>query len=89
LIDVVSTTGAAPAAPRLGRSFNLFRRVDAPELRCAVPQDRAVPRFITADGWEFAGTLSDGESSPTGFDARAAGPLSGWNGFYIFESWRR
>lgn len=89
MIDVVTTTGAAPAASRLGRSFNLFRRVDAPELRCAVPQDRAVPRFITADGWEFVGTLSGDDDAPNGFDARAAGPLSGWNGFYIFESWGR
>lgn len=87
-LDVVATP-EGPAAHRPDRSFNLFRRVDAPELRCAVPQDRAVPPFIKGEDWEFAGTLGAEETVPRGFDPGQAGTFARWNGFYLFETWTR
>lgn len=88
-VDVVEARGRASQAQHLAESFNLFRRVGAPELRCAVPQDRAVPGFIRGDGWEFAGTLETRDSAPSGFDPELADTFARWNGFYMFETWRR
>ncbi|GGK42006.1 hypothetical protein [Salinarimonas ramus] len=72
-----------------GASFNVFRRLDAPELRCAVPEDRAVPAFIEAKGWVFERRLDGGTPRPRGFDVRAADVVARWNGFYLFETWAR
>lgn len=69
------------------RGYNLFRRIDAPELICAVPDDRAVPSFITNEGWAFVERVEAGEELPRGFDSHAADAVVAWNGFYLFESW--
>jgi hypothetical protein len=68
-------------------SFNLFRRKESPELFCAVPEDRAVPRFIAGEAWEFGGRISDAHSQP-GFDRAAARVASRINGFYLFQTWK-
>ncbi|WP_349369972.1 hypothetical protein [Salinarimonas sp.] len=88
MIDVVAPARRAPFDGQ-GRTWNVFRRKDAAELRCAVPEERIVPGFITDGAWEFAGRIGGGERPPDGFDARAAGQLSQWNGFYLFETWGR
>ena len=37
------------------RVYNLFRRKGLDALFCAVPEERAVPGFVTARRWEFTG----------------------------------
>jgi hypothetical protein len=48
------TTDQSGAA--LKRRHNLFRRKWQPDLYCAAPEDCPVPRFVTAERWDFAGT---------------------------------
>jgi hypothetical protein len=69
-------------------SFNLFRRKEAPELFCAVPEDRAVPRFIAGESWEFGGRISGDSHFQPGFDRSAARSATGMNGFYLFQTWK-
>ncbi|WP_245259024.1 hypothetical protein [Salinarimonas rosea] len=86
---MTDTVAPAPSVRAPSARFNVFMRRDAQELRCAVPEDRAVPAFIDARDWAFVGRL-DGETPvPHGFDTRAADVLARWNGFYLFEAWER
>jgi hypothetical protein len=39
------------------RAYNLFRRKDAADLFCAVPEDVPVPDFVTPEAWEYACSL--------------------------------
>jgi hypothetical protein len=66
------------------RTYNLFRRKDEADLYCAVPQDRAVPEFLTDCTWEYAEALEIDTLS--GFDAVAAEASAAVNGFYLFHS---
>jgi hypothetical protein len=66
------------------QAFNLFRS-KADGLFCAVPEDRAVPRFLTGDLWEFSGKADQQSGVPTGFNRAAAVTGVRFNGFYIFE----
>jgi len=68
-------------------AFNLFRRKEAPELLCAVPEDRAVPSFIVGETWEFSGKLSGDSGQQPGFDMSAASAGARYNGFYLFHTW--
>lgn len=68
------------------QAYNLFRRKEAPELVCAVPEDRAVPRFIAGETWEFGGRISAGSRKHAGFDRHAARAAACYNGFYLFHS---
>jgi hypothetical protein len=66
-------------------AYNLFRRKGDEDVYCAVPEDRAVPPFVSASAWEFRGKV--GESSlPAGFDPRAASAGVRFNGFYVYQS---
>jgi len=47
-------------------TYNLFARKDAPELYCAIPEDRPVPDFIDCD-WRFKGSLDRSQRAPGGF----------------------
>ncbi|PVE22400.1 hypothetical protein DC522_21180 [Microvirga sp. KLBC 81] len=38
-------------------TYNLFKHKDEADLYCAVPEDRPVPTFLTADKWEYASSL--------------------------------
>jgi hypothetical protein len=38
-------------------TYNLFRHRDDADLYCAVPQDQAVPSFLTDHAWEYAEAL--------------------------------
>ncbi|WP_372424650.1 hypothetical protein [Salinarimonas chemoclinalis] len=93
MTDTVAPAPSALAPPNsVGRPsarFNVFMRRDAQELRCAVPEDRAVPAFIVAQDWAFVGRLDGETPAPRGFDTRAADVLARWNGFYLFEEWER
>jgi hypothetical protein len=71
------------------QAYNLFRRKEAPELVCAVPEDRAVPRFIAGESWEFSGRISAGSREHAGFDGHAASTAARYNGFYLFHSLRQ
>jgi hypothetical protein len=54
-----------------------------------VPEDIAVPSFVTQETWEFAQSLELEVLS--GFDATAAEASVKANGFYLFhstETWR-
>ncbi len=66
------------------RAYNLFRRKDEADLYCAVPEDIAVPSFVTQETWEFAKSLELEVLS--GFDATAAEASVQANGFYLFHS---
>jgi hypothetical protein len=67
-------------------AYNLFRRKEAPELVCAVPEDRAVPRFIAGETWEFGGKIAAGSGEHPGFDGIAASAAARYTGFYLFHS---
>jgi hypothetical protein len=66
------------------RTYNLFRRRDDADLYCAVPQDQAVPSFLTDHAWEYAEALDVTAFSK--FDASAAEASAAANGFYLFHS---
>jgi len=72
------------------RAYNLFRRRMQPDLVCAVPEDRAVPTFVTGDGWEFQGKASEAAALQRDFDVRAARASVRFNGFYLYHAydWR-
>ena len=66
------------------QTYNLFRS-KCEGLYCAVPEDHAVPRFLTDDLWEFSGK-ADQIEAPSGFNRMAAEDGVRFNGFYLFES---
>ncbi|WP_063776629.1 hypothetical protein, partial [Microvirga massiliensis] len=66
------------------RTYNLFRRKDAADLYCAVPEDVALPAFLIEDTWDYAQALEVGALS--GFDAAAAEAAALLNGFYLFHA---
>ena len=66
------------------RVYNLFRRKDEADLYCAVPEDIAVPSFVTQETWQFARSVELDVLS--GFDATAAEESVKANGFYLFHS---
>ena len=66
------------------RAYNLFRRKDATDLFCAVPEDIPVPVFVTPQAWSYACSLDI--QALSGFDAAAAETSAGANGFYLFHS---
>ncbi len=66
-------------------SLNLFRRNDAPDFYCAVPERAPVPHFIRTPRWEFAGKLSQANAVPVGFRERAARIALQHQGFYPFD----
>src|SRR4051794_34814579 len=68
------------------RTYNLFRSKRACHFVCAVAEDWAVPTFIDAGGWEFAGHVREPDRRPIGFDLRAAAESSRFHGFYLFQS---
>jgi hypothetical protein len=68
-------------------AYNLFRSKFLGELYCAVPEDRVVPDFVTADLWEFRGKVGEDASLPVGFNEQAATTGVRFNGFYLFEGY--
>ena len=68
------------------QSYNLFRSRSESGLYCAVPEDRAVPGFLTGDLWEFSGKADRQGSAPLGFNGAAATAGVRFNGFYLFET---
>lgn len=71
------------------QTYNLFRSRESNPLVCAVPEERSVPSFVTAERWEFGGRLEDKQDPPLGFDMKAAAAAVRFNGFYIFAEYRR
>ncbi|KLK93616.1 hypothetical protein AA309_08150 [Microvirga vignae] len=62
--------------------YNLFRHKDEVDLYCAVPEDRPVPEFLTADDWEYARALD----IRTLFDADTPANRSAKDGdFFLFH----
>lgn len=74
-------------AARRAAAFNLFRRREAPDLFCAVPEDRAVPHFIAGETWEFGGRIAADSHEQPGFDGQIASRAARFNGFYLFQGW--
>jgi hypothetical protein len=67
-------------------NYNLFRRKRYEQLCCAVPENRAVPRFVDDHKWDFCGRVADDqEGAPGGFDREAAHEAVRFNGFYLFQ----
>jgi hypothetical protein len=67
-------------------AYNLFRYRSAPDLLCAVPEERPVPSFLDGRVWAYAGTLQGTDPPPSGF-LRTEAEVGAWlNGFYLFEA---
>ena len=64
--------------------YNVFRHKFLPELCCAVPEDRPVPRFLNGS-WEYAGTLQNQIAALHGFDSAAAEWGVRLTGFHLFH----
>jgi hypothetical protein len=64
--------------------YNVFRHKFDPELCCAVPEDRPVPRFLNGS-WEYAGTLQNQIAALHGFDSAAAEWGVRLTGFHLFH----
>src|SRR3954465_2069323 len=82
----VLSAARPPALHEFRPAYNLFRRKCEPDLLCAVPEDRPVPRFLSATLWEFAGKGAEPAAGPLGSDQRAAGVGVRLNGFYLFAA---
>ena len=67
-----------------GAAYNLFRCREGRDLVLAVPQDRAVPAFLTGEGWSFDRSVERDTDAPLGFNAGAAGQGTRLNGYYLF-----
>jgi hypothetical protein len=70
---------------RYGCAYNVFRRKQEPNLYCAVPEDKAVPSFVT-QGWEFAAKVTNPSEAPRGFQEHAARAGVRFNGYYVFQA---
>jgi hypothetical protein len=68
-------------------TYNLFRSRSQDIVCCAVPEDRAVPLFLTGATWEFCGKIEQPRAAPVGFDADAATYGVRFNGFYLFQDY--
>ena len=68
-------------------TYNLFRSDDLDELYCAVPEHRAVPRFVKAGAWSFEGKIRE-EGAPKAFDGSAAKVGVRFNGFHLLQGVR-
>ena len=68
------------------RTWNIFSRTGDGDIRCAVPSDYPVPRFILSGSWAFWTQRLRGDPPLLGFDGRAACGLARLNGFYLFTS---
>jgi hypothetical protein len=66
-------------------TYNLFCRHDAPDLVCAVPNDRPVPPFVQGPSWFYAGSIEEPAAAPAGFSAAAAECGVGLSGFHLFQ----
>ena len=66
-------------------TYSIFRRLDEPEIYCAVPQTLPLPRFVRGDAWEFDSVVDDGEFWERGFREGVAAWSGGRNGFYVFH----
>jgi hypothetical protein len=66
--------------------YNLFRCKSETGVFCAVPEDRVIPDFVTAERWEFSGKADGDRPVPLGFDGVAAALGVRFNGFYLFEA---
>ena len=62
-------------------TYKLFRS------DCAVPEHRAVPRFVKAGAWSFEGKIRE-EGAPKAFDGSAAKVGVRFNGFHLFQGLR-
>ena len=67
-------------------AYNLFRYRSAPDLLCAVPEERPVPSFLDGRIWTYAGSLQGSDLPPSGFLHAEAEVGARLNGFYLFEA---
>jgi hypothetical protein len=70
-------------------AYNLFRSTEPDGLVCAVPEERSVPSFVVEPHWQFGGRIQGQESTPLGFDGKAAMEGVRFNGFYLFASFQK
>lgn len=65
----------------------MFRNLERIDLCCAVPEDQAVPPFVTSAAWVFVGRTTPG-SKPRGFEPEIALEGAARIGFYLFQEIR-
>ena len=51
------------------QGYNLFRCKSETGVFCAVPEDRVIPGFVTAERWEFSGKADGDRAVPLGSTA--------------------
>jgi hypothetical protein len=92
--DTVPTSAAArtdsPTEPGTRRradmlAYNLFRHRGEHDLFCAVPEDFAVPAFLSDEAWEFTGKVDEPDTAPADLDLKTATTAVRLNGCYFFE----
>lgn len=67
--------------------WNVFQHKVARALWCAVPAERAVPRFLMLGAWTHA--PRDPEPARPAFRTTVASHSVGLNGFYLFHHFGR
>jgi hypothetical protein len=67
-------------------AYNLFGHKTKPDLYCAVPEDRPVPRALDGRRWRFAGRLTNAHAAPGLTDASARGSARRKGYFLFFAS---
>ncbi len=70
------------------RAYNVFRCKGEDAVLCAVPEDCAVPCFVTGRAWCFDGRLDQPAAAPVGFDPSAARASVRLHGFYLFHAFK-
>ncbi len=76
---------ALPRRPRRRPIYNLFRRIEEPDLVCAVPNDFPVPAFLAGGAWSYAGSVCAASEPPPGFRAEMAEHGAETCGFHLFH----
>ena len=68
----------------LPQTWNTFRYRDETGLRCAVPADTAVPRFLFSGAWDYSGQHPEMRAL-SGYRNTIARQSVRMNGFYLFQ----
>ena len=67
------------------QTWNTFSHRHEAGLRCAVPADTAVPRFLFSGAWDYGGQHPEMRAL-SGYRNRIARQSVRMNGFYLFQS---
>jgi hypothetical protein len=69
----------------MSATYNLFTRLEEPEICCAIPQTSPLPRFVKGDAWRYDGIVEEPDLWERGFRDGVAAWGAARNGFYVFH----